>query len=301
MRPHDGPGAELSPAEIEALNMLIRQSREEEPAETRIDEARLASYLQHQASAEEEQEVQEALSVSRKLREEVVYLAGLYDEDVQSRFDNTRSPDEEDAGSPEAEPETDRERSSERKPAIPARNRVAVSFSRWFRSGLPVAVLVALSFFMWRLRPEPPLPWSAQAALTIDQLDRDPRRGGADGTIEPRTSGEAATLAFLSAVEWDGQTFRFHPIDAPASDRHMVVKLKGHGDFSLEVPVDARDLELWCLSLPSLRTYRTALQRKSVTASWPAAEDGRAVFTLTYSTPSGFGAATPREVVRNSR
>jgi len=289
------PQDELSPAEIEFLNHIIRRSREDAGETALPDAPLLARYLKGEATPKEVRSVYEALERSESLREEVAYLAGLFDREVQSRFDQTPSPRRDATADPQpgeqGAPESEN-------PVKPRQDRWPWRL-RLVWGGLMAVVAAAVIVIMTMSGRTPVLAWSEGAGLTRDQFRIDSFRGANPALPRPQDQTQAATLAFLEAAEWDGSGFRLHPKEGQVPPgRPMSVDLVGASRaFATALPAKAENPEVWFLSLPSLKAYRAELTRERVKITWPGG-DPHGLITISYGLGGEFAATPAQELVR---
>jgi len=92
MKVSDGPEVEMAPGEIEFLNELLRESDEHPCDEELPEQSVLLAYFENRLSSGDTRKVQETLARSPRIREEVAYLARLWDPGVQKEFDRAEPP-----------------------------------------------------------------------------------------------------------------------------------------------------------------------------------------------------------------
>jgi hypothetical protein len=281
--PGDDSEQDLTPGEIRGLDDLIRRSRAPDESDQPLDDGLVAAYLAGRATPEEVETVQRRLAESSELREDLVYEAGLYRTDVQARFDAAPGPAR----------------------ATPAVTRRGKATGWWLRKPLfwgglvPVALAVVVIVFLLP-RPEE-IRWMEQAVLSTEQFERDPYRGQGEAFPKPANSEEAAMLALLRAVEWDGSEFQ---VDMPPGDQLSGRTLRAEFEGAsppcvVTVPEGAELLDVWFLALPSLKRYRTVMSAEILRIPWPDAAVERGVVTITYRTTEGLAATSAQLISRH--
>jgi len=256
-----GPGREnLDPAEVRALDALVREARDPD-GERPSDEA-IAAYLEGRATDEQSAEVQEALARSRGFREELVHLGELADPSARRAFDEVRVP------KPRAE----------RRPApIPLPRTRSVRTWGWLGAGaLAAAAAIAVSLTGGPTELRDPR-WLPGPRVVAEQFEASPLRGSPGSETVPATPDEAAVLAFLKVVSFDGSAFTTHPAEDapdPGWGRRMEIGFRdGQGEerarYVTAVPEEATDVALVLLDLPSLQTRRLPLLDDAVRVPLP--------------------------------
>jgi hypothetical protein len=270
---------ELSAREVEILDRLIRESQTDETTEP-PDDAVLLRYVQGTASPGEVDRVQEALARSKKLRHEVAYLASLYEPDAEARFDAARVP--------------------ARDPDAPWRRARKKMKPLWIVAGISMAAAASILVSVWMFGPDREVRWTEGAQLDPGAFQHDVYRGSDPSDFpEPSDPVEAATIAFMRVAEWKDGSFRLDVPPAPReTGRNVTVILRGEDDrYTIPLPRDAEDLELWYLAIPALKTFRVLVRGDEVHLG-PPSESMRGLLTITYRAGSRFGAASPRVVDR---
>lgn len=319
---------DLSPAEIARLDALIRQAMADAPDEPGPEHL-IVPWLTGTATDAERAEVLRALARSASFREDMTYVAGLYDKDVQIRFDKTPVPARgaavgpefdrtdseraaaERAGSGHAEPlhpESDRpERENaplvapHRARPAPIRRETASRGWRWPRLlwGLPALALVAL--LVGRLLRTAPTPaWRADGTLRAEQFIPDPVRGPLTPSdiVTPR---DAVMSALLPVVESGPEGYRLRTTRSLPVPRDRIEIPRSGIPGTLERPANADSIALWFLGIPSLRLEHASLPDAGVELAWPSPDDDQGVLVLTYRLPDGRFATLPPVACRRIR
>jgi hypothetical protein len=272
---------ELSAREIEILDRLIRESLRDETQTEQPDDSVLLKYVQGTASPAEVDRVQDALARSGKLRQEVAYLASLYEPDAQARFDAV------------SVPPRDRD--------VPWRRARRPLKPGWIVGGISMAAAAAILVSVWMSGSNRVVQWTEGAQLDTGVFQHEVYRGlDAPDFPEPSDHAEAATIAFMRVAEWKDGSFQLNlPSATPETGRNAIVTIGGVDErYTIPLPEEAENLELWYLAIPSLRTFRAPLRGDELEASKPP-ENTRGLLTVTYRTGDRFAATPPREAKPN--
>jgi hypothetical protein len=287
-------GVNPNPPDLETdavLDALIRQT----PGDAEIPlppPSVLTAYLRGEAQPEEVQMVRQALANSREFREDVLYLAGLYDQTIQERFDRTPVPAPPDvAGRPAGG-------SARRWPS-----RFGVRGRGWrLPLGVGAIALAAGLGLIVLVRDSPPgtdrgIP---TGALSREQFIRDTSRGSDAPAITERLDARsAAILAFTEALrfhdgDWEGAIVS---PDLPPVPGDPSWRLGGER-IGTSLPSGAASPELWILALPSLELRRYAETSAGEPSRIAAPSGDRRFWTITYRMDGDFAATPPREIPR---
>lgn len=287
---------DLTPEEVELLNDLIRRAREESAPEDGPDDVALLAYIRGEATPEQRRRVQRALEASAELREDSVYLAGLFDRDVQKRYDEAPVPAR---PSPEGSALS---KSKDRRDHPAAARQQPTGRRGWLRLfwGLPALAALLVVLLVGR-HARSVLVWSETTRLTVDQLAKDPLRGS-QPAAELTTARERAIWTLTSAVEWTDESVQARTaqqIWVVRNRIHLGIPHAGPDGYALESPpVGTTDREVWLLALPSLRLYQARLDRAPASVPWPAKDESDGVLTTTYRLGGKLEATAPVECRR---
>jgi hypothetical protein len=283
---NDPPHPDLENDQV--LDSLIRecQADAEEPA---VPASVVAAYLRGEANPEEVQMVRQALATSRRFRDEVLYLAGLYDPRTQALFDRTPAPrgagQESDSGGAGISGSLRRHFGGHplRGRRMPLFGLVAVAAS------LVVALL---------LRGTAPtsLPGELAGHLSREQFQTDTPRGGSLPLPEAATAREAAILAITGALREDGGRWTFRTAAQSSEPAGSSAWLLGGRPLPAEFSTAAAEPEFWIFALPTLALHRYPAPDGEPREIAPPPGD-RLFGVATYRQNGRYLATVPRELI----